>query len=187
MADFISTARGVNSLRDTDKSLQVFFDQCAASSPLDCAFYSPTSSEIKARLDKLYLTVATEPIAVQTATGYGYDYVDYSALRSTVFGMLYAPYLFAPLLAEALKELEQGNGTGIISLIRGNVSKLECKCGQPPKTVIPADEAGIAILCGDGQVMPEKSPVALFAKYLMTVQNYSSFADVWSGYTAQCA
>ena len=184
------TARGVNGLRDTDKSLQVFFDQCAASSSQECAFYSPTSSEIKARLDKLYSIVKAEPIAAQTTFGYGYDYVDFSTLRSAVFFSLYNPYLSSAPLAAALKELEQGNGTAVVTLLnllQGTITKPECNCTQPAKTVIPSDEPEMAILCGDGQVMPEKSPAALYQKYLMMVQNFSSFADVWSFKSAQCS
>jgi hypothetical protein len=166
--------------------MQIFLDQCAASSPQQCAFYSPTPSEIKSRLDKLYSAVKNQPIAVQTTAGYGYDYVDYSTLKRTVFQSLYSPYSLAAPLAQALKELEQGNGTGVAKLAN-KVTKLQCKCGQPPTTVVPSNEASVAIRCGDGRVPKEDSPSAFYEKYLMMAQNWSSFADVLVAHSAQCA
>jgi hypothetical protein len=184
--EIISAAKWINNLRDTDERMQRFFDQCAASSPQECAFYSSTPGEIKSRLDGLYSAVKNKPIAVQVNSGYGYDYVDYSTLRLAVFTSLYFPYSLAAPLAQALKDLEQGNGTGVVNLVR-NVTKLECKCGQPPTTVVPSGEASAAILCGDGRVQKEDSPSAFYEKYLMMAQNWSSFADVWVADSAQCA
>jgi hypothetical protein len=187
-----SAAKWVDNLRDTDKAMQLFFDQCAASSPQECAFYSPTPSEIKSRLDKLYSAVKDEPVAVQTTTGYGYDYVDYSTLKTAVFNAIHVPYSLSAPLAQALKDLEQGNGTGVLIIAR-NVTKLECNCGQPPttnqlpSTIFPIIEAETAILCGDGQASKEDSPGALYQKYLMMEQNWSTFADVWIVLSAQCA
>ena len=88
---------------------------------------------------------------------------------------------------EGPRGVSEGNGTAVVNLARGNVTKLECNCGQPATTVIPPEEAEIAILCGDGQVMPEKNPAALYEKYLMMAQNFSSFADIWIYKSARCS
>jgi hypothetical protein len=179
------TAEGVNAMRDTDKSLQAFFDQCAASSPQECAFYSPTASEIKARLDRLYSSIKHQPIPIQTSFGYGYDYVDFSTLRNAVLNSLYSPYLSYAPLAVALKELEQGNGTALLSLV-SNATKVDCHCDQPPKRAILGIEGPTAIWCGDGQMIPEQTPVALYHKYLMAAQEYSSFEYVWGDSFSSC-
>jgi hypothetical protein len=164
----------------------MFFDQCAASSPQECAFYSPTASQIKSRLDNLYSTVKAQPIAVQMTTGYGYDYVDYSTLRRAVFDSLYNPYSLSAPLAQALKDLEQGNGTGIVNLAR-NDTKLDCNCDQTAVTYDVTNEVSQAILCGDGTPPKENSTSAFYEKYLMMVADWSSFADVWVSISMQCA
>jgi hypothetical protein len=166
--------------------MQAFFDQCAASSPQECAFYSPTASEIKSRLDNLYLTIKAQPIAVQMTTGYGYDYVDYSTLRNAVYWTLISPYALSAPLAQALKDLEQGNGTGIVNLSR-NDTKLDCNCGQTTVTYPVAAEVAQAILCGDGTPPKENSTSAFYQKYLMMVEDWSSFADMWISFSMSCA
>jgi hypothetical protein len=89
-------------------------------------------------------------------------------------------------LAVALKELEQGNGTALLSFVRGNVTKVDCHCDQPPKPVILGIEGPTAIACGDGQMTPEQTPAALYQKYLMAAQNYSSFEDIGSTSFTEC-
>lgn len=180
-----STAAWANGIRDTDNSLQIFFDQCSASSPSECAFWSPTPGEIESRLNNLYISLRERPLPVSTQFGYGYDIVDYSVLRNAVFSSLYRPYTGFHVLAEALKDLEAGNGTKILEMVRG-AEKLECKCGGNTPNPKPGSfYVSEAIQCGDGKEKNE-GPVELYDNYSEMYEKYGSFADVWIGISAAC-
>jgi len=180
-------ATWANGIRDTDKSVQTFFDQCSASSPSECAFWSSTPGEIETRLDNLYESLRERPVPVTTQSEYGYDIVDYSVLRSAVFSSLYRPYPMFRTLAEALKDLEAGNGTKILEMVKV-AQKIECKCDQgTPKPKGPdMSYVSAAIYCGDGKETKE-SPEDLYDRYLEMYEDYGSFADVWIGISAACA
>lgn len=184
----IFTARWTNGLRDTDKSLQMFFEKCSASSPDECAFWSSTPEEISQRLDAIYESLRKKPLAVTTNTGYGYDILDYSILRGVVFTSLYEPYaLFRPL-ALGLKELEQGNGTLIISMAHRSDGKIECESPGSEGSVPNPDlaDASTAIYCSDTKEIND-GPQELYEKLLSMFKEFSSFAQMWIRGSAKCA
>lgn len=119
---------------------------------------------------------------VKTGTGYGYDILDYSSLRVAVFTSLYSPYLSFPSLAEGLKDLEAGNGTRMLSIARGEVTKIECDV--PASNPVLAD-LSTAIYCSDAQEL-KYSPGQLQAKFLNMTQEFGTFADVWIEGSARC-
>ncbi|KAF8890373.1 Alpha/Beta hydrolase protein [Infundibulicybe gibba] len=139
-----------NNLLDTDKTLQAFFDGCHQAGPKLCPFYAPTPEKISQNLDALYAAVTARPVPVYTQTAYGL--IDYSRLRLTVFNSLYRPYQTFPSLARALADLASGDGTVLYQMLEG--PRFQCSCGPPEPFVSVSSEAQIAILCGDGQVVP---------------------------------
>jgi len=173
-----------NGIRDTDKSLQVFFNQCAASSPEDCPFWSSTSEDISIRLDHLYNSLRDKPMPIATQSGYGYDILDYSQLRRAVFTSLYAPYQLFPYLADGLKDLEAGNGTKILNMAR-IPRKIECKCDGGGPVLNPPD-ATTAIACGDGRELSD-TPEELYKRYQRMLQEFGTFADVWIMGAGRCS
>lgn len=123
-----------------------------------------------------------EPLVVMsTGTGYGYDIVDYSTLRIAVTNSMYNPYASFLTLAQGLKDLESGNGTLILSISRGTVTKLECDSLSSDPVLA---DISTAIYCSDAQEPPD-SPAQLQAKYLNMTQ-YSSFADFWIAGSGRC-
>ena len=83
--------------------MESFFDGCVAAGPDACAFYAPTAEQISNNLDSLYDSLLTQPVPVVSSSFYGF--VDYSVLRSLIWGTLYAPYIYFSTLAEGLASL----------------------------------------------------------------------------------
>ncbi|THU86799.1 alpha/beta-hydrolase [Dendrothele bispora CBS 962.96] len=84
------------SLRDTSKTLQVFFNTCFSIGPSKCAFYDDNGpSEANLSIYTL-LSPPKKPFPVLTAPLYGL--VDYNRLQVTIFTSLYSPYALRPSL-----------------------------------------------------------------------------------------
>ncbi|KAJ7909251.1 Alpha/Beta hydrolase protein, partial [Mycena leptocephala] len=157
---------------DTDKALQAFFDGCVAAGPDVCAFYKPTAAEIAGRLSTLTDSVRAQPVPAITTTGYGL--VDYSFLRSVIFGALYSPYTtFAPL-AEGLATLENGNGTVLYSLSQQSPFQCDCTNDTAPFH-LNGMEARIAVECGDA--VEVKDSIQQLADFYENAAKTSQFAE----------
>lgn len=102
-----------------------------------------------------------------------------------MFSSLYSPYDQFHNLALGLKELEQGNGTRIISISKGTQKKLECNCGEDQLPKRTFEDVSAAIYCGDATERNE-GPTELYDRFLDMYNEYSSFADVWIQLSAKC-
>ncbi|KAJ7209101.1 TAP-like protein-domain-containing protein [Mycena rebaudengoi] len=131
-----------NSLVDTDKVWQSFYDGCVAAGPDGCPFYAPTAEDINTKMDRIYASLRTRPIPVRTNMSYGL--VDYAFVRSVIFSSLYKPYArFAPL-ARALADLAEGNATAMFKM----AEKPSFECGCDPSEYrfeVLLMEAGVRI------------------------------------------
>ncbi|KAF8990425.1 TAP-like protein-domain-containing protein [Cyathus striatus] len=137
-----------NNLRDTDKTLQSFFDSCSKAGPDACPFYAPTPSEIANNLTSIINAIYKTPIPVYTSTSYGL--LDYNRLKSTLFTALYKPYAAFPLLAQGLADLVHGNATGLYTMLEQPLFKCACT----PQNILDMDEGGTVIRCNDGKKVP---------------------------------
>ncbi|KAF8876145.1 alpha/beta hydrolase fold-domain-containing protein [Infundibulicybe gibba] len=144
-----------NNLLDTDKTLQAFFDGCALAGPDLCPFYAPTPDQISQNLTALYAAISARPVPVRTETGYGLG----------------------------LADLALGNGTALFELLATPRFKCSCDGSDPPAYV--AVEAQMAILCGDGQAIPQDFEST--EKYYEQFSNTSQWADVWAGIHIGCS
>ncbi|KAF7312284.1 AB hydrolase-1 domain-containing protein [Mycena indigotica] len=138
------SANITESLTDSDKALQDFFDGCFDAGPTGCAYYDSSPNKIANNLQSLFQTYHQQPRPVLTNESHGV--VDYSFLRNIVFGATFSPYGgFAPL-AERLAELTGGNATNTYAQYQVD----EFKCDSSANTNVGSIfEAEIATTCGD--------------------------------------
>ncbi|KAK1230898.1 hypothetical protein PQX77_005976, partial [Marasmius sp. AFHP31] len=150
VTDDYYTAQWTTDLRDTDDVLQWFFKDCLNAGPKDCAFYESSTEAMSSKLNKLYAAIIQSPVPVHTNTSYGI--VDYARLRGTIFRTFYQPFNNWPRLATGLTELMNGNGTMIYSML--DADRFQCSCDPLEKAFEGVEDAGTAIACNDGDVVP---------------------------------
>jgi hypothetical protein len=173
----------MNLLRDTDKVLQMFFDECFAAGPETCGFYLPSSSRIKERYQNLLESVRLYPVPVVTSTTDGTDFgiVDLAIVRLAVLDALYSPIPGFRTLGHALANLESGNGELFLSMARS----YEFTCGREyPGYIRNTGEGTPSIWCSDGY--PVNDTPADFQRYFDKLSTVSSFADIYTESRMRC-
>jgi hypothetical protein len=176
----IPSALWSNNLLDTEKTMQSFFDSCAAAGPDGCPFYAPTADDISRNLTTLYNNLRTKPVPVRTKDSYGL--VDYARLRLTIFTSLYKPFATFLPLAHGLADLAAGNGKLIFQLLE--TPPFQCSCDDRPPEVKVLGEAQTAILCNDGVDISEA--LDDFSEYVIDLTKKSTWGEIWGGIRAQC-
>lgn len=174
-----------NNLQDIDKTMQTFFDGCAAAGPDDCAFYAPTPEDISRNLTNLYNAIRAKPVPVRTETSYGL--VDYGRLRGTVFQSLYAPFGAFSVLARGLADLAAGDGRLLFQLSVALLQEetFQCSCDEGRDDVPELDVSGRAALaCNDGVDIPDS--LEDYQKYFSQLYNSSSWAEIWGVLRGEC-
>jgi hypothetical protein len=157
----------------------MFFKGCAEAGPSNCAFYEPTSAAILSRFESLSKKIASRPIPVRTETSYGL--VDHARLRSTIFNALYGPYVKFPILAAALASLEKGDGAPLFKMLERPM--FECACGDDD--MLPPMEAQTAILCNDGDPLP--NTLEDTERHVKKLAESSPWYDVWASIRISCS
>ncbi|KAG5650219.1 hypothetical protein H0H81_000275 [Sphagnurus paluster] len=178
--DYYQTLWTTN-LSDTDKAMNAFYTTCHSAGPTKCAFYAPTPAQIAANLSNLYSTVRARPVPVRTALSYGL--LDYSRLRSTVFSALYSPWAAWPTLAVALADLARGNGTALYTMLEQPPFERACPAA-PDEEFESADEVRFAIICNDGDVVPED--FEKLKDYVRDTVSKSEWAELWDNIRTYC-
>ncbi|KAF7791738.1 hypothetical protein EIP86_002762 [Pleurotus ostreatoroseus] len=180
---------------DTDKVLDMFFEECAAAGPELCALHDASASRIKARFMNLLTSLKTAPMAV-TATSLlasptEYGIVDYALVLRIVFEFSYGPYPAAARtvtpadLASALAAAEKGDPVPLWDLDKNNTVEFKCQCSPSPKP--PASvgmDATAAISCTDGD--PVEDTTEELGKLWDRVLGDSIFGALWGG-RARCS
>ncbi|KAK7008043.1 AB hydrolase-1 domain-containing protein [Favolaschia claudopus] len=178
------SANLTDSILDTDKTLQTFFDGCVAAGPSACAFYAPTASQIAANLASLTGSILAQPFPVKTAISHGI--IDYSWFRNYIFASLYSPYNAFSGFAQGLAQLTAGNATGVYTANQTPDFECDCKAEDAGKPFTDnIYESLIATSCGDGAVVSDSiSDLRAFYEREATV---SSFADIWGLWRIHCS
>ncbi|KAJ7663015.1 TAP-like protein-domain-containing protein [Mycena rosella] len=169
-----------NNLIDADKVWSAFIDGCVAAGQEGCPFFSPTTAEISAKVDKIYASLRERPIPVRTNASFGL--VDYSMVRHVIFKSLYSPYAKFPGLAQALADLSTGNATALFKM--SEKPSFECGCDESQYRFESVAEGEDAVLCNDGQRIPQvyEDIVTHYRKMSET----STWADVWEPIRMAC-
>ncbi|KAJ7209103.1 TAP-like protein-domain-containing protein, partial [Mycena rebaudengoi] len=155
-----------NSLVDTDKVWQSFYDGCVAAGPDGCPFYAPTAEDINTKMNRIYASLRTRPIPVRTNMSYGL--VDYAFVRSVIFSALYNPYAQFSPLARALADLAEGNATAMFKM--KEKPSFECGCDPSEYRFEALMEAGV----GAAQ------------RHYVELGKLSTWADIWALHRMAC-
>jgi hypothetical protein len=158
---------------DTDKGLDMVLKSCAESST--CALHEKTPDLVRKRLDSIFALLKVNPLPVINGSNYGV--ADWALARSALFQSLYKPAARFPLLAQALADVEKGDGAGLYAFAASADSLWRCECGFSIHIPDNMHETGTAVACGEGTPV-EHDLKGLKAHYAKMAQ-LSSFADVW--------
>ncbi|KDR84381.1 hypothetical protein GALMADRAFT_237210 [Galerina marginata CBS 339.88] len=157
-----------NEILDTDKVLQMFFDECFKAGPKACAFYDSSSAVIKNNLDSLYSSVLAQPIPAYSFSLSTYGIIDHATLKKAIFTSFYTPYSSFSTLAQGLADLKNGNGSLLFEL------------SSPLITEVVA-----AVSCGDGEQVTDNA--AALEKYTQSIDHLSSFSSIVAGIRTLCS
>ena len=177
----ITLARWLTSLVDTNKTLQLFFDNCAEAGPTECALYAADPSDIQRNLTALQDKLLVEPVPVKADTYYGI--VDHTALETAIFRSLYAPYAAFKPLAAAISQLAAGNGTALLSL-SGEPKPYTCSCDEHAHDWDEVAEGQTTVACNDGAEVPKS--LKELQKYWDGLAGISPFAAYVGAIRAGC-
>jgi hypothetical protein len=141
--------------------------------------YEKTPGAIKARVEKIFDNLKHNPLPVVIGNGpQDYGVVDYGMAHSTLFGFLYSPFSFGGENASiVLASLEKGDGSLLYAAQLDNSQSLQCSCNGNSSHANVDQQAGVAILCSDGD--PVKDTLSDLQKWFENNQKQSTFADVW--------
>ncbi|KAL0948912.1 hypothetical protein HGRIS_009021 [Hohenbuehelia grisea] len=168
-----------NNLKDIDKTLYTFFEECVIAGSTACPFYAPTPEAISQNLTALFDQLRERPIPIRTPISYGV--LDYSRLLYTVFESLYSPYGLWPPLAKGLADLAAGDGTALYSILEAPF--FNCACGEGP-FIGAVQDAQRAILCTDGEEV--RGSVDQSRRYFEELRQDSVFAEIWGSIHIGC-
>jgi len=147
--------------------------------PKSCTFHAPSPAKVESRLQSLLKSVKKNPVVVPASSSSGRpEVVSYSAVRRMIASVLYRPLVLFPRLADALSELEQGNGQPFIKLSgQGSGDPFICESDPGPTPELPEaegnEDASKAILCSDAI---HNRTVDEFAGYVGELMNVSKSA-----------
>ncbi|KAJ3565868.1 hypothetical protein NP233_g7366 [Leucocoprinus birnbaumii] len=181
-----------NSVIDTPKTMDIFFESCHAAGESACPFWAPSPSLIKANLTRIYQELIDNPIPYSNGTSYGF--VDYPRVRGQVFLSLYSPYTSWFSLAQALRDLgsPQRDPTRMWEIMATPIFHCSCsgstcddKETREQDLEAPNMEARTGISCSDGVDIPDD--VASARIYYEDFSSQSEWANGWAQLHIACA
>ncbi|TFK64090.1 alpha/beta-hydrolase [Pluteus cervinus] len=171
-----------NNLRDTDKTMQSFYDGCYSAGPSGCPFYASSPALIQQRLQALYNSISKKPVPIATDKSYGT--LDIDRLKGAVFTSLYSPYAKFHTLAQSLADLELGNATAIYQVLE--TPTFACQCGSETSFSASVNEGTLFVACTDGKPVP--SDVEFSRKHYDDMSRSSrDWGRLWSTGAIRCS
>jgi hypothetical protein len=169
-----ATGSWSKNLHDTDKILQLLYDECVTAGK-SCPLYANSSSLVQRRVENIFTSIKANPLPVVDVPGSGYGVVDYSMVKRNLFKALYKPFAELNSYAHVLAAIEQGDGRPALTYQKR--FDVQPMCNPPPTIPPPAQDAGVAIRCGEGQ--GAKHDLAHIAHRFYQLSQISQFSDVW--------
>ena len=164
----------LGSLEDSEQALTNVYEACFEAGPSACAIYEDSPDDIRARVQKLIDSIHQSPLPIYNnsdPSDIQFGVVDYSLASQALVQTVYSPYQLGQTFAEAIVEMEQGNGSIVFQLMPGNganngqVDLFSCDSGFPT----PFSSGGLDILasigCGDIVDPTPSGPQSIFPAY----------------------
>lgn len=167
--------------------MTAYYAACVEAGPSLCAIYNSSADAIRGRVDNLIARAQVAPIPVYVdtnASAISFGVVDATTIMQQLFTMLDYPFSTGPAFAEAIVQLEQGNGSAIFqgsdAGMFAALDTCEFNSSQPFQSTYL--ETITPILCGDnlntGTLTLDQSRAAY--EDMLAV---SQFAPVWYAQT----
>lgn len=152
------SANYTSSLLNSEQALTNVYEACFEAGPAVCAIYENSTDLIRARVSNLIDSVHRAPLTLyddSDPSNIQLAVVDYSLVTQTLGEVVYSPYSLASEFAEAVVQMEQGNGTFIFEAAPGNGADnaqqnlFSCDPNLPQPFSSGGIEIVAAIGCGD--------------------------------------
>lgn len=171
-----------DNLRETDKGLEMVFEQCSQSKG-ECALYESTAEAVKERYLRILKKVDEEPVELDINNG-EYTLIRRKHLHEMMFISLYQPYTRVKNFFSALHGLENGNSTLLEETMKGDFPVINCNCGSKPALPIGGYENTVAVMCTDAGA--RSNDRKSFQRHFQKLASISQFADIWSAHHLAC-
>lgn len=168
-----------------DASLEVVFEQCAASGE-QCGLYESTASKVEDRYLRLVESITKNPVPVHRDGKI--TVITKKNVRYYLLIALYQPYQRMKTYFDALNSLEHGDGLPLANFMEEfslwGFPKLKCECDAAPPLSTGGFESGYSVECSDGAPVVN-DPEELYRHY-ERLSKVSYFADMWSETHFRC-
>lgn len=107
-ADYVG-GHWLTNLKDTEKTLQIFYNNCARVGYPTCPLAektNPNATAVKHRVERILETIWHNPIPISDPHA---DVVSWSDAKNVLFGSLYSPIAAFPFVAQIFAEIEEGS------------------------------------------------------------------------------
>ncbi|CAE6538282.1 unnamed protein product [Rhizoctonia solani] len=179
---------GRDGMQDGSKVLTGFLSTCAEAGPEYCAFAVPrvgskreTTESLRERLNSLFAKLSNAPLTVPDSAA-GSGIIKASDLQLAFLGTFYTPVVWSDF-AQALAQLEQGNGVSLYTMLYSPYSKIIPKpynqnIFNRSMQEVDTKESLFPILCGDSS--PLNVTVDAYMDYIRELGKISPVGEQWA-------
>lgn len=140
-----------DNLVDTEKDLDLLYSNCARVGWPTCALGNetgPTTAEgVENRTQAILKNLYHNPLPVIDAQSP--EIISYTDMKILIFGALYNPIGGFPLVADVLRNIEQGDGRGWANIVR-SYHRIYCENNESRAAAVLNPDSTAAIACSDG-------------------------------------
>ncbi|KDN37693.1 hypothetical protein RSAG8_09961, partial [Rhizoctonia solani AG-8 WAC10335] len=180
---------GRDGMQDGPKVLTGFLSTCAEAGPEYCAFAVPrsksdhkeTTESLRKRVDNLFQKLGKEPLIVPDSAA-GSGIIKASDLQLGFFGVFYSPKDWSDF-AQALAQLERGDGSSLYTMLYSTYSKIVPKpydqnIFNRSMQEVNTRESLYPVLCGDSS--PLNITIGSYADYIRELGRISPVGEQWA-------
>ncbi|CAE7104435.1 unnamed protein product [Rhizoctonia solani] len=180
---------GRDGMVDGHKVLTGFLSTCAEAGPEYCAFAASssgsnqreTTESLRKRLDDLFKRLGKEPLMVPDSAA-GSGIIKASDLQLALLGVFYTPVVWSDF-AQALAQLERGNGSSLYTMLYSPYSKIVPKpydqnIFNRSMQEVDTRESLYPVLCGDSA--PLNITVDSYTDYIRELGKISPVGEQWA-------
>ncbi|KAI1116580.1 Alpha/Beta hydrolase protein [Nemania sp. NC0429] len=145
-----------------DETIAKFSSLCHSAGSGKCSFWASSPAAITTKLNGLLRQLQSHPVPISGAQ------VTYSDLKTLMMNTVYTPVAFFPGMADALHQLENGDGSALAGLV---------------DSLAITSDAGYVIRCVDSYRRNSLSTIGKFKNFVKyTVSKSKYLGDIWPIY-----